>query len=56
MSVAPRWCGQLGWPQEDQEADNPCVCGLADGHEGLHECYEGCGSLWAGGRRPEVRS
>lgn len=42
-------CNQRGWTDEDQEFDNPCVCGLSAGHDGLHECHEGCGGTWAGG-------
>lgn len=46
-------CGQRGWPEEDQDYGNPCVCALHRGHGGLHECFEGCGSTWAGGLSAE---
>ena len=49
-------CDQRGWLAEDQDWDNPCTCGLSAGHDGLHECYEGCGGEWAGGLPAEVRS
>ena len=48
-------CGRRTWLDEEQEDDNPCVCGLDAGHDGLHQCYEGCGSEWAGGMLPEPR-
>lgn len=47
------YCDRLGWVDEEQDDDNPCVCILPPGHEGLHECGEGCGSSWAGGVAPE---
>lgn len=46
-------CYRLGWPHgEEQDADNPCVCGEPAFHKGLHVCDD-CGEKWAGGRAPE---
>lgn len=46
-------CYRRGWPHgEDQDGNNPCVCGEKAFHKGLHVC-DGCGEKWAGGRAPE---
>ena len=42
-------CGRQGWPDDEQDYDNPCVCGLAPGHEGLHQCDQEDDQTWAGG-------
>lgn len=42
-------CYRKGWPHDDQDADNPCICGKAAFHSGLHVCDD-CGETWAGGR------
>jgi hypothetical protein len=46
-------CYRRGWPHgEEQDGDNPCVCGEPAFHKGLHVCDD-CGEKWAGGRAPE---
>lgn len=56
MSESPEArCGRVAWPHEDYlDADEPCVCGLPEGHASLHRCGEGgeCKAEWAGGRPP----
>ena len=46
-------CGRKAWLEDDPDDDNPCVCGLDAEHLGLHQCFEGCGSEWAGGMAPK---